>query len=266
MEEATADRFARFCERAAAHLGDLMSWACTLNEPNIVALMGHLAGVFPPGVRDVGLRRKANEVLIEAHVKGAAAIRSGPGNAPVGMTLSMTDYQAEEGAEPRRDRIRRSMEDIYLEAARGDDFFGVQCYSRSRVGKTGALNPEPGVELTQMGYEFWPQCVEASIRRAWEVSEGVPLLVTENGIGTSDDERRVAYVTEALKGVRACLDDGIDVRGYTYWSAMDNFEWALGYAPTFGLIEVDRHTFERRPKQSAGWLGSVARSNRLATA
>jgi beta-glucosidase len=261
-----ADLFARYCEKATSHLGDLIGWACTLNEPNIVALMGYLAGVFPPGRQDVALRRAVNGVLIDGHEKAASALRSGPGDFPVGLTLSMTDYQAEEGAEQRAARIRRNAEDVYLEAAREDDFIGVQCYSRSRVGPDGVLGPAPGVETTQMGYEFWPEALEATVRRAWEVTDGVPVFVTENGIGTDDDTRRVEYVTRALGGVRRCLDDGIDVRGYTYWSALDNFEWTLGYGPTFGLVEVDRHSFERRPKPSAAWLGAIARANALVTA
>ena len=70
-------------------------------------------------------------------------------------------------------------------------------------------------------------------------------------------------MTRALTGVRRCLDDGIDVRGYFYWSLLDNFEWVLGYGPTFGMVEVDRQTFERRPKPSAAWLGGIARANAL---
>src|SRR5205823_6040159 len=143
------------------------------------------------------------------------AIRSGPGNAPVGLTLAMTDWQAVDGGEERRDRVRRNYEDVYLEAARQDDFIGVQTYSRSRVGPDGELGPEDGVERTQMGYEFWPDALEATIRRAWEVTDGVPIIVTENGIGTDDDTRRIEYITRALAGVRRALDDGIDIRGYT---------------------------------------------------
>jgi beta-glucosidase len=89
------------------------------------------------------------------------------------------------------------------------------------------------------------------------------VYVTENGIATADDVERIRYVTEALAGVRRCLDDGVDVRGYLYWSAFDNFEWARGYGPTFGLVGVDRTTFERHPKLSAKWLGEVARTNRV---
>jgi beta-glucosidase len=134
-----------------------------------------------------------------------------------------------------------------------------------RVGPSGALAAEEGVALTQMGYEFWPQALEAVIRRAWDLTDGTPVLVTENGIGTDNDSDRIAFVTDALLGVRRCLDDRIDVRGYVYWSLLDNFEWVLGYAPTFGLVAVDRGNFERRPKPSAAWLGSVARNNALGT-
>jgi beta-glucosidase len=177
----------------------------------------------------------------------------------------MSDYQAVEGGESRLDRIRRSMEDVFLEATAGDDFVGVQAYSRTRVGPDGVLaGPADGRDMLIMGYEYYPECLEATLRRAWEVTKGeVPIIVTENGIGTDDDAQRIAYVRTALDGVLDCLADGIDVRGYTYWSLLDNFEWAYGYGPQFGLVECDRTTFERRPKESARWFGRVATANRL---
>ena len=89
------------------------------------------------------------------------------------------------------------------------------------------------------------------------------MYVTENGIGTDDDATRIRYVTEALEGVGRCLADGLDVRGYFYWSLLDNFEWALGYRPRFGLVAVDRDTFVRTPKPTAAWLGGLARAGRL---
>jgi pimeloyl-ACP methyl ester carboxylesterase len=86
----------------------------------------------------------------------------------------------------------------------------------------------------------------------------VPILVTENGIGTDDDEQRVRYVRTALEGVLDCLADGIDVVGYTYWSLMDNFEWTEGFAPRFGLFRVDYKTLERRPAGGAEAFRSLA--------
>jgi beta-glucosidase len=175
----------------------------------------------------------------------------------------MSDNQADEGGEAARDAYRRDMEDVFLEAARGDDFVGVQCYTRTRFGPDGMLGPEDEARITQMGYEFCPEALEATIRRAWAVTGGVPVLVTENGIGTEDDRERIEFVRRALPGVLASLADGIDVRGYVYWSLLDNFEWFLGYGPTFGLVAVDRETQARTPKPSARWLGAVARANAL---
>jgi beta-glucosidase len=264
-ESATADRFARFAERAVGAVGDVAPWICTFNEPNIVATIGYLAAVFPPGKSDPDLRRRANDVLLDAHGKAVEVIKAGPGRSAVGLTLSMGDYQAVDGGESKRDRIRRNMEDVYLEAARGDDFIGVQTYTRHRIGPSGDVGPEEGVERTQMGYEFWPEALEATIRRAWEVTDGTPVVVTENGIGTEDDTRRIVYLGRALEGVQRCLADGLDVRGYVCWSLMDNFEWAEGYRPTFGIVAVDRATQERTPKPSAVWLGGVAKANRHPT-
>jgi len=257
------DRFARFCERVSAHMGDLIGVACTFNEPNVVATMGWRHGLFPPRVRDRTRRDAVNAALVSAHRKAVDAIRSGPGDFPVGLTVSMTDFQLQPGGEAWIERLRKPNEDVFLEATGGDDFVGVQTYTRVRVGPDGSLGPEEDVRTTQMGYEVWPEALGATIRRATEVTGGLPVYVTENGIGTDDDALRIEYVTRALAGVRECLDDGIDVRGYFYWSLLDNFEWVLGYGPTFGLVAVDRTTFERTAKPSAGFFGAVARANGL---
>ena len=260
----TADAFGRFCERAATELGDVIRRACTINEPNIVSTMGHLAGVFPPGQRDVQVRRTVNGVLVDAHRNAVEAIRRGAPGVPVGLTLSMDDYQAVDGGESKRDQILHRMEDEFLYATEGDDFIGVQTYSRARIGPSGRLDNEPGVPVLPMGYEFWPDALPACLARAWEVTKGeVPLIVTENGIGTEDDSRRIAFARRALESVLAAIADGVDVRGYVHWSLLDNFEWLEGYRPKFGLVTVDRKTQARKPKPSAYWLGEIARKNAL---
>src|SRR4029450_11528527 len=132
------------------------------------------------------------------------------------------------------------------EAARGEACLGVQPYTRQRFGPEGVLGPGTGVPLTMIGYEVWPEALGATIRRA-AATTGAPVLVTENGIATEDDGQRVDFVRRALESVLDCLADGVDVRGYTYWSLLDNFEWAHGYAPTFGLVAVERTTQARAP-------------------
>jgi beta-glucosidase len=113
-----------------------------------------------------------------------------------------------------------------------------------------------------MGYEFWPEALEQTVRYA-SAQAKVPVYVTENGIGTEDDTRRIEYIRRALAGVQNCLKDGIDGRGYIHWSLLDNFEWMLGYRPKFGLVAVNRETQERTPKPSARFLGDIARRNSM---
>ena len=281
--DVTPDRFARFCERTMRHLGDLPSAVCTINEANIGPL---IAGMMPPGANlrqsafwaaaaqacgatpeqfspfILAVSPKSRDVIMEAHRRGKQAIKAVRSDVPVGITLALQEVQAVAGGEEMTRRVNYELNDQYLEQLRGDDFVGVQTYTRVRIGPDGMIGPEDGAELTEMGYEFWPESLEATIRNAIAVAR-VPVIVTENGIGTTDDTRRIEYVRRALNGVANCLRDGLDVRGYTYWSAMDNFEWMLGYRPTFGLIAVDRTTQARTPKPSARWLGNIARANKI---
>ena len=89
------------------------------------------------------------------------------------------------------------------------------------------------------------------------------MIVTENGIGTDDDQQRINYITTALEGLQRCLDDGLDIRGYYYWSFLDNFEWLFGYKPRFGLVDVDRNTLERKGKESLKFYKSIIENSKL---
>jgi beta-glucosidase len=114
-----------------------------------------------------------------------------------------------------------------------------------------------------MGYEYWPAAAEAAVRHAAEVAR-VPVYVTENGIGTDDDDQRVRYVLDSLAGVARAIADGVDVRGWFHWSLLDNFEWAFGYRMRFGLVAVDRATQARTPKPSAEAIARIVKANALA--
>jgi beta-glucosidase len=87
--------------------------------------------------------------------------------------------------------------------------------------------------------------------------------VTEHGVGIDDDSVRARFIPEALAELKNVMDDGVPVLGYVHWTLLDNFEWTSGYGPKFGLVAVDRQTFERRSKPSATVLGDIARRNAL---
>jgi beta-glucosidase len=251
----------RYATRVGAALGDLIGVGCTINEPNIVSVMGYRHGIFPPMVSDSARYVAVHEAMRASHQAMVEGLKSGPGEYPVGLTLSMSEYVALDGAEDKMRKIRLEMEDKYLDAVRGDDFLGVQCYSKSVIAPKGEVFHHDG-DVTDMGYPFWPQCVEHTVRRAAATAQ-VPIIVTENGIAATDDTRRIAYLDEALRGLHRCVRDGIDVRGYYQWSLLDNFEWSLGYAMQFGIVAVDRSTFVRTPKPSALWYGEIAKNNAL---
>ncbi|TMD76823.1 MAG: glycoside hydrolase family 1 protein [Chloroflexi bacterium] len=271
--------FERYCERAARALGDVIGYACTINEPQGLGWSGYVLGINPPGVKgDQRAARRAADNLLEAHRLATPAIKAHT-KAPVGVTLAIPDLQYEDGAEPGHSgfEVESEVNDRFFDLARGDDFIGVQTYTRIRIGPEGPRSPGAdwsGVsrelhetdEVTQMGYENYPRALGGAIRRAWKSTGGrIPILVTENGIATIRDERRIAFMAEAMDEVLKCLAEGIDVRSYIHWSLLDNFEWVFGYTPRFGLVAVDRQTFARHPKPSARWLGEVARSGRLPT-
>ncbi len=288
--------FERFTRRVVEALGDKVEWYCTLNEPGMVALGGYGGGFpFPPGLTGVDNLKAAIAKLVEAHKLSRAAIKEIRPNAKVGLTNAMQEWESNAGGAAIMRYARRLGEDYFLEAAVDDDFIGVQTYSRVKlempriagifasialaipavekalVGRVIAKQRESGLDFThdremrrtQMGWEYRPGAVAATVRRVAQVLPGKPIVVTEHGVATSDDAERIEFITDGLRSLHAAIADGIPLQGYIHWSAFDNFEWASGYAMEFGLIAVDRKTQERTAKPSARFLGEIARTNRL---
>lgn len=280
-----ADLYARFAEKATRRLGDLVGYASTMNEPDVPQLLNWLnlpgvpagksiAEMMQTGTANVrkqlnapefadfflGDGKKRRDGLLAAHAKARDAMKSVRPDMPVGFNLAMTDDQAP----PEDSHVEEKRADVYgpwLEAARHCDYLGVQTYSRSIVGKKDLPAPQ-GAELTQVGWEFYPECVEHAVRYASKETK-VPIIVTENGIATEDDTRRVEYYQRALAGLKRAIDDGVDVRGYMAWSLLDNFEWQSRFTPKFGVVAVDLQTQKRTIKPSAAMLGNIARRNAL---
>ena len=115
---------------------------------------------------DFDRHRAVNETMVRAHRLAVEALRSGPGHFPVGLTLSMAELVADEGGEALRDAAEEMLENSFLRGTGGDDYVGVQCYTRMHFDAEGQAPDDPAVPQTQMGYEFWPQVVEYTVRRA----------------------------------------------------------------------------------------------------
>lgn len=211
----------------------------------------------------VSARTEAGDILVmRAHQAAKAAMKEVKPELLIGLSLSLHDIQAIEGGEEVAAKEWVEEFTHYLPYIKEDDFFGLQNYTRSLIGADGIMPVPEGAEVTQMDYEFYPEALEHVIRRADEEFKkagrnDMSIMVTENGIATSDDSRRVAFIEKATDGVATCKKDGIPVIGYMYWSLMDNFEWQKGYSMTFGLIEVDRTIQKRIAKPSLEFLGNI---------
>ncbi|MFB5678866.1 glycoside hydrolase family 1 protein [Paenibacillus terreus] len=294
----TPFRFARYCSYVMRKLGDMIPYVCTINEANIsigiakiikrhqinasavqvgintdkgtrmqayYAALSDAFNVHPQEVHSfLGPRtEKGLEIIFQAHVEARNAIRCVSPSTRIGITMSLYDIQSISGGEKQAEHALNEEFLRFQAYLKEDDFFGLQNYTRAVYGPDGMLPIPDDAEKTQMGNEYYPQALEAVIRYVAKQLD-MPVLVTENGVATDQDERRIAFIQRALTGVHACIADGIPVIGYMHWSLLDNFEWQLGFSKTFGLIAVDRTTQQRYPKPSAYYYGKIAATNRLA--
>ncbi|MFD7698888.1 glycoside hydrolase family 1 protein [Streptomyces caelestis] len=276
-------RFAEQCDRVMARFGDRIAYGVTLNEPNLEQLLqagaklpaeaealktrmlaaaAHAAGSGTYASANVIPAHRQDEfqaAFTRAHRAAREAIKARRADLPVGVSIAVADEVALPGGEERRDAKRAAVYAHWLREARHDDFIGVQNYERVVHGPDGEVTPEG--ERNGMGTVIEPESLAGAVRYAHEVS-GVPVLVTEHGIQTPDDAQRAAFVPAAVEHLAAEVRAGTPVLGYCHWTLMDNFEWIFGYGARLGLHEVDRDTFERRPKPSAKAYADVVRRHR----
>jgi beta-glucosidase len=272
--------FLPFVERVADELGDLVDLWCTINEPSIYAAQGWINGEFPPGRHgDLVAQYRVTSNMHRAHEMAYASLKRRRPDAQVGLshhkflflpaTPHRRDHLAAGAAQVVTDRwpARRGRLRLIVEAT--SDFIGIAHYwaqlcafdpLRPQDQFIRRFNPPDG-EPTEMGWvsnPTWMRQVLGELRRYRK-----PVYVTESGISTPDDAVRQQYISEVLSNVHLAIEDGVDVRGYFYWTNTDNFEWARGYAIHFGLIAVDRKTLERTIRPSGRLYARIAAANAL---
>ena len=205
-------------------------------------------------------RTKEGELIImKCHVKAREVIKSIHPEIKVGLTMSLYDYQAQPGGEQAIADLWNEDFHQYFPYFKEDDFFGVQNYTRKMFGPEGKIEPDADAKMTEMGNEYYPKAlygVLCYVSNYWDK----PIMVTENGISTKNDEDRVAFIKETMEYVYQSVEEGINLLGYMHWSLLDNFEWQKGYDQRFGLIAVDRTTQTRHPKESLKVLGSIRKN------
>ncbi len=300
---ATAEAFADYAEVVAGRLGDRVSDWMTLNEPFVVANHGYLTGEHAPGRTSLHDSLATSHHLLVGHAMAMERIRAASAGARVGIVVNFTPLTpiGSSPAAVDRQRIVNDIENRWYvdpigglgypqytvdrlgwaqaEIRDGDmeliarpiDALGVNFYTRQMVGAFGGEREGRGPE-TAMGWEIHPSTLGDLLRGLHAAHRFPRYLITENGAAMPDadyvdgriiDHDRLEYIAAHLGQVHQAMEDGVPVEGYFAWSLLDNFEWAHGYGPKFGLVAVDPSTQRRTPKQSALWYAEVARSGAI---
>lgn len=272
--------FARYCGVVMDHVGDRIAAAVTLNEPNLPRLLSwthppasvldleratleaasRAAGVPRYRVSNVMLPEEFDAMrdgMTAVHRAARALLKARRPDLLVGLSIAIVDDRVAGDDASLRDRKRAEVYDHWLRLASDDDFIGVQNYESAVYDADRQLPPPAGAPRNQLGSAADPRSLGGAVRYAHEVS-GVPVFVTEHGIGTTDDSLRAGFIEPSLAGLLDAIGDGTPVLGYCHWTLLDNFEWTAGYSFHFGLHTVDRQTFRRTPKPSAHRYSRIA--------
>jgi len=289
----TALRFAEYAEGIGRRLGDRLAGIATHNEPWCTATLGHAWGKFAPGFKDEALAADVSHHLLLSHGLALLALRAAGTKAPLGIVLnqSSTSAASDSAADQARAAteyasfVRWYMEPIFLGAypqdagiahyprniREGDlaiiaqplDFLGVNYYTRIWASTAQPAVPAPcALGVTDMGWEIYPEGLTQLLIDVHQRYPGLPpIYLMENGMANADllvdgrvaDGARIDYVRRHVDALARAREAGVDIRGFFYWSLLDNYEWDSGYDKRFGLVHVDYATQQRTLKDSALW-------------
>ena len=270
--------FVSFASFIFSKYSDKVKIWCTINEPEVYSVMGYFAGIFPPGKRNPQKTVEVLKNLLIAHTKVYYSLKSSPNgkNSEIGIVKNIMQF------DPYRkwnlldwivciitNKIYNEIAISYLktgkiniyypffvkmnykssDAALATDFFGLNYYSHNHL--KFKFNSYEFFEnkyytndiMTDMPYTIYPEGLYRAIKTAEKINK--PIIITENGIADSEDNRRSLYIERYIYAMNKAMQEGSNIKGYFYWSLMDNFEWAEGFDMKFGLYHVDFKTQKR---------------------
>lgn len=250
--------FVRFVDKVMQEMGAHLRYVITINEPSVYAGESYLEGNWPPNKQSKRTTFTVLNNLARAHKQAARAIKQVQRRARVSVAYNSSYVYAGDDAWLSRTSasvMQWSVDDYFLQkVAKHCDFLGVNYYFSSRVYGYRVHNPQ--TQVSDMGWDVSPENIEFALVRLWEKYK-LPIMITENGIADADDELRQEWIAKTITAINSAMEQQVKVLGYLHWSLLDNFEWAYGRWPRFGLAAVDYRTLERTLRPSAVWFGKV---------
>jgi beta-glucosidase len=292
--QAVVEYFEEFVHKAVEALKEYVSLWCTINEPNVYAASSYITGDFPPGEKDIKLAFRVLTNMVRGHAAAYRAIHALQPQARVGITVNYRPFKPARTWFLPDIWIANLYSSLYNEfftraitrgaastiigrvripEARGtQDYLGLNYYTRERI----AFNLlkakdvfarrffDPHSELSDTGsIANEPEGMAEALN--WARQFNLPILITENGVEDADDHLRPRYIIQHLHQVWRGINNSLPVKGYFYWTLVDNFEWERGWTQRFGLWELDVETQARRKRPSADLYAEICRENGLSS-
>jgi beta-glucosidase len=258
------DAWVDFASRIVDEFGQYVAFWNTFNEPNLYTSMGYLLGEFPPFRKNIVAANRVVRNIAAAHNKAYDYIKQKFPTHPVGISHNCAVFRALNFAGiPVAQMTDRWYMEFIPDHFTKSDFIGLSYYARLSFDPMPITQLNTPAKIKKLGlrhddiWEYYPEGLAECIVR-YSKKYGKPVIITENGVSTSDDKFRVAAIRDYMRVMHTCISNKIDIRGYYHWSTWDNFEWTLGPSYRFGLYEVDFATMERRRKESADLYAKLA--------
>lgn len=256
--------FDRFTKVVATHLNSEVNFWTTLNEPTVYAGMSYLTGVWPPQKKNPLAYWNVLSNLIKAHRSAYQTLKSIDSNNQVGIAHHLIYF------EPYKNRsINRLLkkmigwwmnERFINKTEKYQDYIGLNYYFHHQIN-FGFGNYHKYEKSSDLDWGLHPEGIYHLLKELHKYNK--PIYITENGLADKGDQHRSWYIREILNNTHRAINESVLVKGYFHWSLIDNFEWAYGIHPRFGLYEVDYKTFERRSRSSAEYYGDICKNNRV---
>jgi beta-glucosidase len=258
------DYFSRYTEKIVSSLKDDVKFWITINEPELCTYFSYLAGLWPPQEKNFFSFIKVIHNFIKVHREAYKIIKKIQPQAQVGIATNNTYYEAYKNRpiSVLLKTIIERLDHFYIlnRIQNYQDFIGLNYYFHCRI-KGFKFNQNENKKISDIEWEIYPEGIYYVLKNLEKYKK--PIYITENGLADAKDEKREWFIKETLKNVHKAIQEGIDVRGYFYWSLLDNFEWDKGFWPRFGLVEMDYKTLKRKIRPSAFKYGEICKNNAL---
>ncbi len=256
--------FNRFVKKTAGHLNTEVNFWITLNEPMVYSGNSYMVGIWPPQKKNFISYYKVIKKLIKAHRLAFDTLKEIDSDNKVGIAKHNIYFEA--FGNKLINRILKFFADWWINErflkAIDDkqDFIGLNYYFHNKINY-GFSRQHEYEKKSDLNWGLHPEGIYYLLKDLKKYNK--PIYITENGLADRGDQHRSWYINEILKNVHHAIKEGTDVKGYFHWSLIDNFEWAEGFHPKFGLYEVDYKNFDRIARPSAQFYQDVCKNNRI---